>query len=407
MDVNRLTPNGSVAYNATDLFATRAGNRSLSPPPGNEILGNWMDSFNLEDEIRKSLIRANDPSVIALIFLYSVSFLTGLMGNFLVIFMYWRNRRMRTITNSFLLNLAVCDLMVVCICMPFTLAVDVYSNWIYGDVLCKLVNFTQGVSVSSSVLTLSVISAERFLAIKKPLKARAFLTRKRSHRIFVVIWMASTIIVTPELFIRHDVVQEVFIIEMRQCVERWTDVAFKYIYVFGLLVLIYLIPLVTILIGYVKISARLWRQDDHLHGHVEGRLPQQAVKALANRRKIARMLVVLALIFTLTWLPKHVIGLTLDFMSNGVGHTKALLLLRRFYSFALWFALTNSSINPICYCLMSESFQSAYKRTFRCFFRASLSVSMESSLSFSGQTSGKFYTIRRSLSSTNFTNAIP
>ncbi|XP_064633692.1 QRFP-like peptide receptor [Lineus longissimus] len=366
--------------NDSDLAAT------IAMPFGRS---KWMDNFDMGDVIRKNFIRVSTPPVITLIVLYILTFLSGLLGNVLVIFVFWRNRRMRTVTNSFLVNLAVCDLMVVCICMPFTLAVDVYTNWIYGDVMCKIVNFTQGLSVSSSILTLSVISAERFMAINKPLKARAFLTRQRAYKILFVLWLVSGIIVLPELIFRHDrIIETIFVVELRACVETWYPPGLKYAYVFSLLILTYLIPLLTIIVGYVRISAKLWRKDEHLHagqGSGEGAFPKQAAKALASRRKVAKMLVVLVILFALSWLPKHTTSLLLDFLSKDGESSDAIQALRKTYSFALWFALSNSSLNPICYCLMSESFKNAYKRAFRCCFDAGAILRRDSSLSISTQ----------------------
>jgi hypothetical protein len=371
----------------------------------------WMKDFDMGDVIRKNFIRIHTPSVITLIVLYIITFLSGLLGNVLVIFVFWRNRRMRTVTNSFLVNLAVCDLMVVCICMPFTLGVDIYTNWIYGELMCKIVNFTQGLSVSSSILTLSVISAERFLAINKPLKARAFLTRQRAYKIMFALWLVSGTIVLPELIVRHDkIIEKIFVVELRACVEQWYASGLKYAYVFSLLILTYLIPLLTIIVGYVRISARLWRQDDNLHagqGTAESVFPKQAAKALASRRKVAKMLVVLVILFAVSWLPKHTTSLLLDFLSKGGESSAAIQALRKAYSFALWFALSNSSLNPICYCLMSESFKNAYKRAFRCCFDAGAILRRDSSLSISTQTTNanRFLHMRRpSLTRENLVN---
>nr|CAI5831527.1 unnamed protein product [Callosobruchus analis] len=51
---------------------------------------------------------------------------------------------MRTVTNVFLLNLAISDLMLGVLCMPFTLTGALLRNFIFGEVMCKMLPFLQG-----------------------------------------------------------------------------------------------------------------------------------------------------------------------------------------------------------------------------------------------------------------------
>lgn len=78
-----------------------------------------------------------------LVLLYLVVFVIGLVGNFLVCFVVWRNRQMRTVTNLFIVNLSVADFLVVLICLPPTVIVDITETWYLGRVLCKVVHYLQ------------------------------------------------------------------------------------------------------------------------------------------------------------------------------------------------------------------------------------------------------------------------
>lgn len=80
-----------------------------------------------------------------IIFMYSVIFLLAVIGNLLVIMTLIQSRRMRTITNLFLLNLAVSDLFLGVFCMPFTLAGMLFREFIFGEIMCKLLPYLQGV----------------------------------------------------------------------------------------------------------------------------------------------------------------------------------------------------------------------------------------------------------------------
>ena len=76
--------------------------------------------------------------------LYSVIFLLAVIGNSLVILTLVQNKRMRTITNLFLLNLAVSDLFLGVFCMPFTLVGMLLRDFIFGEIMCKLLPYLQG-----------------------------------------------------------------------------------------------------------------------------------------------------------------------------------------------------------------------------------------------------------------------
>lgn len=80
------------------------------------------------------------------IVLYSLIFLLSVLGNSLIITVLVRNRRMRTVTNLFLLSLSVSDLMVSIVCIPFTLIPNLMRNFIFGTGICKLVMYFMGES---------------------------------------------------------------------------------------------------------------------------------------------------------------------------------------------------------------------------------------------------------------------
>lgn len=78
------------------------------------------------------------------IFLYSLIFLLSVLGNTLVITVLIRNKRMRTVTNIFLLSLAVSDLMLCLFCMPFNLIPNLLKDFIFGSAVCKTTTYFMG-----------------------------------------------------------------------------------------------------------------------------------------------------------------------------------------------------------------------------------------------------------------------
>lgn len=84
------------------------------------------------------------PSAVRIIPLYSIIFLLAVIGNSLVILTLVQNKRMRTITNLFLLNLSISDLFLGVFCMPFTLVGTVLRDFVFGELMCKLLPYLQG-----------------------------------------------------------------------------------------------------------------------------------------------------------------------------------------------------------------------------------------------------------------------
>ena len=78
-----------------------------------------------------------------LILLYALVFFVGLVGNFLVCFAVGMNRHMRTVTNLFIVNLAIADLLVLILCLIPTVLEDVTETWYMGSVCCKIVKYCQ------------------------------------------------------------------------------------------------------------------------------------------------------------------------------------------------------------------------------------------------------------------------
>lgn len=76
--------------------------------------------------------------------LYTLIFVLSVGGNALVVAVLALNRRLRTVTNCFLLSLALSDLLLALCCMPFTLLPGLMGSFIFGDVVCKLVAYLMG-----------------------------------------------------------------------------------------------------------------------------------------------------------------------------------------------------------------------------------------------------------------------
>ncbi|KAL3233999.1 hypothetical protein MRX96_022756 [Rhipicephalus microplus] len=128
---------------------------------------------------------------------YAIILLLAVLGNGLVILTLAVNQRMRTVTNLFLLNLAVSDLLLGVFCMPFTLAGVLLREFVFGQLLCNLIPYLQAVSVCVSDWTLVAMSVERYYAICEPLRSRSWQTPRHAQRTVATVWTISFLLMLP------------------------------------------------------------------------------------------------------------------------------------------------------------------------------------------------------------------
>lgn len=131
--------------------------------------------------------------------LFWIIFILGAVGNVLVVWIYTTVRnRLKTMTDVYLLNLAVADLLFLCT-LPFW-AVDAIKGWDFGVHLCKMVSAVYKINFFSSMLLLTCISVDRYVAIVQVTKAHNF----KKQRLFysklacLAVWCLSTLLALPE-----------------------------------------------------------------------------------------------------------------------------------------------------------------------------------------------------------------
>ncbi|KYQ55426.1 Orexin receptor type 2 [Trachymyrmex zeteki] len=304
-----------------------------------------------------------------LIAMHSVVFIIGLIGNALVCMAVYRNHSMRTVTNYFIVNLAVADLLVLLICLPPSVLWDVTETWFLGLKLCKAVPYLQTVSVSISVLTLTFISIDRWYAICFPLRFKS--TTARAKTAIIVIWLISLLFDIPELLVLHTVPSNsrVQTILFTQCVCSWSQES-QTTFTIVKLIFLYTMPLLFMSVTYWQIVRVLWKSDIPGHnlstricrsteiplsggGNPEGQL--------RSRRKAAKMLVAVVITFAICFFPVHLLSIlrcTMALPSNQ--WTIAISLI------AHWLCYFNSAVNPVIYNFMSGKFRKEFMRTFQC-----------------------------------------
>ncbi|KAL5236378.1 hypothetical protein ACI65C_003788, partial [Semiaphis heraclei] len=121
--------------------------------------------------------------------------IVAIVGNSIVIWIVAAHRRMRTVTNCYMVSLSISDLLMASLnCLPNFIYM-LNSDWAFGLELCMASNFIAYWTVASSVFTLVAITLNRYMAIVHPLRHRR--SKTRTQTVLVLIWLISVFLAMP------------------------------------------------------------------------------------------------------------------------------------------------------------------------------------------------------------------
>ncbi|XP_072038924.1 QRFP-like peptide receptor isoform X1 [Amphiura filiformis] len=302
-------------------------------------------------------------AVTLLIVAYIIVFVLALIGNSLVVIVITRRRSMRTVINMFIFSLAISDLLIVLLCVPFTLVDTLTIDWVLGPFLCKALNYIAMVAIVESTLTLLVIALERHHAICYPLRARMIKNPRKALYVVGVLWFLSMCLVSPLLVVtqvieHHDTLADVVVLRTyRFCEEQWTKKTHKQNFTLFLVVLLYVIPLTTMVVLYLRIANQLWVRKAVTPGDMP-RSKASSACSLRYKKKATKMLIIVVVLFASSWLPYHIVNVFRDFTHLlDSGHNRLMLAIVQLVGFS------NSFNNPIVYVFLNENFKRNFLRT--------------------------------------------
>uniref|UniRef100_A0A3P8PBU8 Growth hormone secretagogue receptor type 1 n=1 Tax=Astatotilapia calliptera TaxID=8154 RepID=A0A3P8PBU8_ASTCA len=131
--------------------------------------------------------------------IYIPLMLFGLLGNILTILVVWLRPHMRTSTYLYLSSMAVSDLLILLL-----LPLDLYKlwrprPWPLGDLACKLTMFLSECCTFCTILHITFLSLERYLAVCWPITAKTVVTRRRTRAIIGCLWLSAAVSAAPVL----------------------------------------------------------------------------------------------------------------------------------------------------------------------------------------------------------------
>lgn len=123
-------------------------------------------------------------------------FMAGLIGNTLAIYAVLRYAKMKTVTNIYILNLAVADELYI-LGLPFLTTQNVLSYWPFGSFLCRVVMTADSMNQFTSIFCLTVMSIDRYLAVVHPIRSTKWRHPRVAKVVSAALWAMSFVVVLP------------------------------------------------------------------------------------------------------------------------------------------------------------------------------------------------------------------
>ncbi|EEC02244.1 prolactin-releasing peptide receptor-like [Ixodes scapularis] len=290
------------------------------------------------------------PAVRAFFYcIYVLIFVTGICGNILVCFVVFHKNSMQTVTNIFIANLALSDILLCALAVPFTPLYHFMTTWAFGSLLCHLVPYAQGVSVYISAFTLMAIAIDRFFVVIYPFRPRMRLSV--CFTIIVSVWVSSALLTLP-YGIFMGLIQDPQNGKRYYCEEEWPSEVNRKTFSSLTTTLQFLVPLSIVTFCYVRVCCRL--QD-----RVRAKPGARSLKEMERKRtrRTNRMLISMVLIFAVSWMPLNLYNLVADFYipASKWPYSNAFF----FLSHAI--AMSSTCYNPFLYAWLNENFRKEFK----------------------------------------------
>ncbi|XP_006133220.2 C-C chemokine receptor type 8-like [Pelodiscus sinensis] len=275
---------------------------------------------------------------------YCLVFVVCLVGNALVVCVLLTRKKVTTMTDVCLLNLAISDLLFV-VPLPFQ-AHYASEEWIFGNALCKIMTGIYYIGFYSSIFFITLMSIDRYIAIVHAVYAMRVRTASCGIIISLILWVMASLAAVPSMVFN----QEVEIEQSLTCIPKYPpgQETWRFFTQFEVNVLGLLIPLSILIYCYSHILKNLQR--------------------CKNRKKIKaiKMIFIIVVIFFLFWAPFNIV-LFLDSLQNlhvisDCETSKRL---------ALALQLTESisfihcCLNPVIYAFAGEMFKTHLQKIFQ------------------------------------------
>ena len=299
----------------------------------------------MEESLSQELPKRSERLVWTETVLLAVINVAAFFGNLSVCCAVYRNQRLRTLANMFVVALAVSDILISSCCMPFSVATLFQGGWLFGANFCRFHGFALFMFSMASLGTMGVIAVSRYFCVVKPEKYTVLFTKHRILMYIALVWCAALVgSVPPLLFEKSGYKLKV---GQAACMYAFeTNIAFTVFVECAYIAT----PLTIITICYAKVfytvseSNRVFSQENNL----------EQLRANVQEAKLTKTLAAVMAGFALCWLPVCVI----DYIDAARGEPT---LPRKAYVTYGFLVYLSSTINPFIYGVMNTNFRREYK----------------------------------------------
>ncbi|KAF7205908.1 lysophosphatidic acid receptor 6 [Nothobranchius furzeri] len=326
----------------------------MDPSAKNFPVGLKMfQTYQLDPNMNVSCDKSDDFKYPLYSVVFSLVFVVGLVFNLVAVYIFGCTLKLRNETTTYMINLVVSDSLFV-LSLPFRIAYFVRRDWLFGSVLCKISVSLFYTNMYGSILFLTCISVDRFLAIVYPFRSQGIRTKGTAKLACLVVWVMVLSGSIPTGFLLDTTSPNNTNSSANFCFENYSKKQWK-AELSKVVVFIETVGFILPLILNVFCSAMVLRTL---------RSPQAISRGSSlNKKKVLRMIIVHLLIFCFCFIPYNVnlIFYTLV-RSNIIPGCNAEQVVRTIYPIALCLAVSNCCFDPVVYYFTSETIQSSIKR---------------------------------------------
>ncbi|NP_001315635.1 uncharacterized protein LOC108190685 [Danio rerio] len=275
----------------------------------------------------------------------AVCFMVGTPGNLLVVWTILKHVKQRSHTVLLILHLAAADLMVL-----ITLPLWIYSlarSWVFGKAACKAMVYIIYSYMYSSVFIITVMSVERFLAVRYPFISITWRRKQVLNKVLLIIWIVSFLLSIP-IILTHNLGD---VNGHDQCIFREYESDTQEAVLLILETLIgFIVPFLTLLVCYGCLFSRIVQMN------------------FKSKRKSTVLICSVVVMFALCWIPHH-IGNILSLISLAIKQSNPDLaqsledICATMGIIAGALVFVSSSVNPVLYVLAARTFRSSLRET--------------------------------------------
>ncbi|NXX15046.1 GPR19 protein, partial [Podargus strigoides] len=268
--------------------------------------------------------------------------LVSIFGNALVCLVIHRSRRTQSTTNYFVVSMACADLLISATSAPFVLVQLTWGRWTLGNMICKLVRYIQYLTPGVQIYVLLSIGVDRFYTIVYPLSFKV--SREKAKKMILASWLFEAVFSSPAFFFYGSNSND-------HCnfflPSSWEGAVYSIIH----LMVVFLVPSLLIIFFYQKIVKYIWRIG------TDGMTVRRTTNIVPRRKvKTIKMLLMLNLVFLLSWLPFYVAQL---WHPQETDYRKSSLV----FLAITWISFSSSASKPIIYSLYNANFRRGMKET--------------------------------------------